>query len=186
MIKALVPLAEGCEEIEAVTLIDTFRRAGWEVTAAGLQAGALTASRGVTLLPDTTLDRVTAQDFDIIALPGGLGGMENLRKDARILEIIRTFHEQGKWVAAVCAAPLVLEAAGILRGTRITSYPSARDGFSHVDYQDARVVRDGTIVTSRGPGTSLEFALALVGIIDSEEKARELADGMLTPYPEVS
>ncbi len=179
MKKILVPLAEGCEEMEAVILIDTLRRAQFEVVAAGLKAGPVTASRGVRLLPDTIIDQVQALDFDAIALPGGNRGVENLMADERVLTAIRALHGAGRWVCAVCAAPLVLQQAGVLEGRRVTCYPSAGEKLTVTRRLADRVVVDDHLITSQGPGTSVAFALEIVRRLGGAELAERVSAGMV-------
>src|SRR5690606_21989525 len=112
-----------CEELEAVTIIDLLRRAGIRVVTAGLDAGPVTASRGVVLVPDTTLDAALQEDFDMVVLPGGSPGTENLDQDPRVRELLKKMANSGKFTAAICAAPKVLANAGLLAGKRATSYP---------------------------------------------------------------
>ena len=162
MHKVLVLLAQGCEEIEAVTIIDILRRAGIEVTSAGLDDLPVLGSHGVMLLADTTLDLAQHQEFDMIVLPGGQPGTDNLKADKRLTALLRQMAQQGKYVAAICAAPSVLAAAGLLDGRKATCYPTCLDGFPQVHLQTAAVVEDGKLITSRGPGTAMDFALALV------------------------
>jgi 4-methyl-5(b-hydroxyethyl)-thiazole monophosphate biosynthesis len=162
MPKVLIPLAEGCEELEAVTIIDLLRRANITVTVAGLAAGPVTASHGVVLMPETTLDQVLDQDFDLVVLPGGLGGMQRLEADRRIAALLRRMSEQGRFIAAICAAPKVLVSAGLVKDREITAYPGVLDAQSGVRLSSAAVVRDGTFITSRGPGTAMDFALTLI------------------------
>lgn len=163
MARVLVPLAQGCEEIEAVTVVDILRRAGIEVTTAGLAAGPVRASRGTVLLPDSTLDEALKQNYDMVVLPGGMPGSEHLKNDSRIIGLLKQMAPAGKYVTAICAAPMALHAAGILQNKRATSYPGVLDMLpgSHVYLKDAVVV-DGNVITSRGPGTAMDFALALV------------------------
>lgn len=179
MTKALIPLAEGCEEMEAVIVVDTLRRAGWDVTTAGLEPGLVTASRGVMLQPDTTWNAVDPTDFDLLIMPGGGPGTARLKADVRVLETARVFAAAGKWLAAICAAPLVLHAAGVLEGRKATCYPGVEEGLDGVAWLDDRVVVDGHIVTSRGPGTAFEFALALIRLLEGETAARSVGEGML-------
>lgn len=179
MIKALVPLADGCEEMEAVIIIDVLRRAEWEVTGVGIVPGPIRASRGVSILPDATWDDIDPDDFDLIVLPGGNGGTENLAKDERVLAALRRFYEQGKVVAAICAGPLVLQAAGLLKNRRVTCHPGAAAALTDAERVDERVVVDGPLITSQGPGTSFEFALTLVSHLDSPEKAEAIGKGMV-------
>lgn len=166
MAKVLIPLAPGCEELEAVTVIDILRRAGIEVITAGLVAGPVRASRDTVLLPDTTLDEALHQDYDLIVLPGGMPGSEHLKNDVRVIGLLQKMAAAGKYVAAICAAPMALYAAGLLQGKRVTSFPGVLDELpgSHT-YLNNAVVVDGNIVTSRGPGTAMDFALALVELL---------------------
>jgi len=164
MTRVLVPLARGCEELEAVTVIDLLRRAEIEVVSAGLAPGAVTASRGTVLLPDTTLDAVADEDFAMIVLPGGLPGARHLEEDTRLRAMLLRQHAEGRYLAAICAAPKVLAVAGLLDGRRATCYPGAIDAaaFPRVNLVDAPVVLDGTLITGRGPGTAMDFALQLI------------------------
>jgi len=178
MATVLVPLAQGCEELEAVTLIDLFRRAGVTVTVAGLEADPVTASRGVVLLPETTLDAVLDQDFDLVVLPGGLGGAQRLEADQRIAALLRRMTEQGRYVAAICAAPKVLVSAGLVSGREVTAYPGVLDGQPDIKLSSAAVVRDGTFITSRGPGTAMDFALSLIEILCGPAKRNEVESAL--------
>lgn len=166
MSKVLIPLAQGCEEIEAVTVIDILRRANIEVVVAGLTAGPVKCSRGTVIVPDMALDDVIDAAFDMIVLPGGMPGAEHLKNDQRILDLLRRLASTGKFVAAICAAPMALHAAGVLQNKTATSYPGVLDQLpgSHV-YSTQAVVIDGNIVTSRGPGTAMDFALTLVELL---------------------
>lgn len=175
MTRALVPLADGVEEMEAVIVIDVLRRAGWEVCVAGLRPGPVTASRGVRLLPDRAWDEVDPLAFDLIVLPGGAQGAETLRGDERVLAALRAMAERGGITAAVCAAPLVLQEAGLLAGKRATCHPGVASKFTAVPRANDRVAIDGRVVTSQGAGTTFEFALALVGMVDGAAKADEIA-----------
>lgn len=166
MATVLVPLAQGCEELEAVTIIDLLRRAGVAVVVAGLEAGAVTASRGVVLLPETTLSEILDRDdFDMVVLPGGLGGAQRLEADQRIAALLRRMAEKGRYVAAICAAPQVLASAGLLNNREATAYPGILDAQKDIKMSSAAVVRDGTFITSRGPGTAMDFALTLIEIL---------------------
>jgi len=176
----LVPLAPGFEEIEAVSIIDVLRRAGIDVRVAGLSRGPVTGSHGITLATDGTLDEIDHASLSMIVLPGGQPGSSHLRQDARVLELIRELESSGRSVAAICAAPIVLAAAGVLEGRSATSHPSVRDQLSGARVEESsRVVRAGKVVTSQGPGTSLEFALELVRELCGPERARTLAQAML-------
>jgi 4-methyl-5(b-hydroxyethyl)-thiazole monophosphate biosynthesis len=181
MARVLVPIADGVEEIEAVTIIDVLRRAGVEVVCAGLSEKPVTASRKVKLIPDRSLEEVKDETFDMVVLPGGGDGVENLKRDPRIKAILQGMNGRQKWVTAICAAPTLLAAYGLLEGKKATSHPSRRDqtALEKVHYQEQRVVQDGHIITSRGPGTALEFALKLVEVLCGREKVGELKEAMV-------
>lgn len=178
MKRVLVPLAEGFEELEAVTIIDILRRAGVEVVVASLAGSPVTGSHGIRISADTPLGALAEQDFDMIALPGGMPGADHLKKDARIGDLVRRLHEAGRPVAAICAAPMVLAAAGVLDGRRATSYPGFLADASEATVVGEPVVVDGSVITSRGPGTALDFALALVEAL-AGPAAREATESRL-------
>ncbi len=179
MPSALIPLADGVEEMEAVIIIDVLRRAEWKVTTTGLQSGPVTASRGVRLLPDTTWADVENQSFDWIILPGGLPGSQKLIADSRVIDTLQRHSRANGWIGAICAAPTVLHAAGLLRNRTVTSHPSVAARLGDAHRNNHRVVEDGKLITSQGPGTSLEFALAIVAKMQGAEKASELAAAMV-------
>lgn len=183
MASVLVPLAPGCEELEAVTIIDLLVRAGVEVTTAGLEPGPVTASRGVVLVPQTDLDHALRRDYDMVVLPGGLPGATNLDADPRIHTLLHKMAGAGKYVAAICAAPRVLGNAGLLDGKQATSYPGHVDKMDlpGVTYLETPVVQDGKVITSRGPGTAMDFALALIEILVGREKRDQVEAGLLRP-----
>ncbi|NJN48401.1 MAG: DJ-1/PfpI family protein [Candidatus Competibacteraceae bacterium] len=170
MPNVLVPLAQGCEELEAVTIIDLLRRAEVEVVAAGLETGPVTASRQVVLIPDVLLDDVMERDFDMIVLPGGLGGAQRLEADERVTRLLQRMAAAGRYTTAICAAPKVLAAAGLLEGRQATAYPGALDNSIGVQVSTAAVVQDGQVITSRGPGTALSFALTLIEVLCGRER----------------
>jgi 4-methyl-5(b-hydroxyethyl)-thiazole monophosphate biosynthesis len=164
MPKVLVPLAEGCEELEAVTIIDILRRANITVVTAGLDGKPVKASRGTVLVPDMDLDEALKTAYDMVVLPGGLPGADNLGNDARIVDLLGNMAGSGKWVCAICAAPRVLARAGLLDGRRATGYPGIIDSgeFPNVQFTGAPVECDSNFVTGRGPGTAMDFALTLI------------------------
>ncbi len=179
----LVPLAQGCEELEAVTLVDLFRRAKLEVITASLDDQPVRASRGTVLIADQALDAVLEHDFDMIVLPGGLPGSDHLRDDPRIQQLITRLHDAGKIVAAICAAPRALAAAGVLEGRRATSYPGTLDRMDipGMTYLEQAVVVDGNVVTSRGPGTAMDFALTLIELLAGSATRQAVEDPLLRP-----
>lgn len=180
----LVPLAPGCEELEAVTIIDLLRRAGIEVTVAGLEAGPVLASRGVRLLPDTTLDTVAEASFDLIVLPGGAEGARRLGQDPRLTGLLTRQIAQGRQLAAICAAPSVLAQQGLLNGRRATAYPGFLEPLNVPGLAldtSAAVVVDGPIITSRGPGTAMDFALFLIEHLTNPTTRTQVEDGLQRP-----
>ncbi len=181
MASVLVPLAQGCEELEAVTIIDLLRRAGIEVVSAGLDSQPVKASRGTVLIPDTDLDSIATRDFDMIVLPGGLPGADHLNSDPRILSRLRAMAAAGKYTAAICAAPRVLASCGLLEGRAATSYPGVLSAGSvpGMEYSDNAVVVDGKVVTSRGPGTAMDFALTLIEQLVGRTKRDEVEAGLV-------
>jgi 4-methyl-5(b-hydroxyethyl)-thiazole monophosphate biosynthesis len=181
MAKVLVPLADGCEELEAVTVVDLLRRAGVEVTTAGLKPGIVKASRGVQLVPDVTLDVALQDDYDMVVLPGGMPGATHLKEDARILGLLKSMAAAGKYTAAICAAPMVLAEAGVLEGKRATSYPGVLDALPGVSVRTEAVVHDDKVLTSRGPGTAMDFALALVEVLCGTAKRQQVEAGLVRP-----
>lgn len=183
MPRVLVPLAAGCEELEAVTIVDLLRRASIEVVTAGLQAGPVKASRGTVLVPDTVLDEALKQEFDAVVLPGGQPGATHLEQDPRVRELLQRMAAQGRTVAAICAAPKVLAVAGLLDGKRATCYRGAIDPkqFPKVTLEARAVVADGNIVTSRGPGTAMDFALELVRLLAGRDARDRVEAGLLRP-----
>ncbi len=178
--KALIPLADGAEEMECVILADVLRRAGWTVVLAGVAGGhPVVGSRKVTLVPDDAWQRVRPDEFDLIAIPGGMGGVETLRVHAGVLDAVRRLAGAGKWVAAICAGPMVLAAAGLLKGRMYTCYPGLQAEIPDGTWSPARVVVDGKLVTSQAPGTCMEFALTLIERSDGPEAARRVAGGLV-------
>ena len=178
--KALVPIAHGCEEMEAVIIIDTLRRAEWDVTVAGLTAGPIEASRGVKLVPDTAWDQINPDDYDILLLPGGFGGTEALIEHAGIQQALRDFNEKEKWVGSICAAALALHAAGILEGRKFTCYPGVGAHLPpEVQPVNEIVVVDGHLITSQGPGTAFEFALKIIDECGSPSLSQSVREGLL-------
>lgn len=180
MASVLVPLAQGCEELEAVTVVDLLRRAGIRVVTAGLDDQPVRASRGVVLIPDTTLGDALGQEFDMIVLPGGQPGATHLGQDERVTGLLQQMARAGKYTAAICAAPGVLAQCGLLEGRRATGFPGTLEAGNvpGLDYVDDPVVIDGKVITSRGPGTAMDFALQLIELLAGAGKRREVEAGL--------
>lgn len=176
MSRVLVPIAEGSEELEAITIVDILRRAGADVVIAGLTDEPVVMSRQTVILPDASLDEALEEEFDMVVLPGGLPGADNLEKDPRIVELCEKAIKRGKFVGAICAAPRILANAGLLDGKKATSYPGFLDIEKRPEVKStgAAIEIDGNIVTSRGPGTALDFALQLVELLEGKETRDEV------------
>jgi len=170
--QVLCLLVDGFEEIETVTPVDLLRRAGVEVVIASVQGKLATGRGGIRVEADVVLADIDPAGFDLLLIPGGPGVWE-LRRDGRAAMLAKDFHAAGKSVAAICAAPLVLMDAGLLEGRRFTAYHSVREELG--GGLDERVVVDGDIITSRGAGTAMDFALALVARLAGPEAAEQVA-----------
>jgi 4-methyl-5(b-hydroxyethyl)-thiazole monophosphate biosynthesis len=180
MTRALIPIADGSEEMEAVIIVDVFRRAGWDVTLASIQGkGPITASRDVKIIPDALWETLDLLSYDLLVLPGGMGGTAALCASDGVQETLRIFDIEEFWIGAICAAPLALHKAGILDGRAFTCYPGVEQEMGREDRSDEPVVIDRNIVTSQGPGTAFAFALKLVELIDGEQAADKLAGNMI-------
>ena len=177
MKKVLVVIAPGFEEIETITVVDILRRAGARVTLAGTVSGILKGSRDIKLEPDEILDNISEKEYDLICLPGGQPGTNNLKKDTRIEKILKRMQKQDKYIAAICAAPTVLKKAGILKDKSITCHPSVQSDFDC--YVKDRVVVDEKVITSQSPGTAMEFSLKLVEILFGIDRLKKVNEGVL-------
>ncbi|MDD4956926.1 MAG: DJ-1/PfpI family protein [Candidatus Omnitrophica bacterium] len=178
--KALVVLAEGFEDVEAVTAIDVLRRAEIEVTVAGLGSETVKGARGVVVKADTLLEK--ADDMpDAIVLPGGMPGAENLARSTRLKDLIVKLDKAGKLICAICAAPaLVLEPTGVLEGKKATCYPGMEKSFSPlVKFTKENVVQDRNVITSRGPATAIAFGLKIAENLVGKAKADMIGEHML-------
>lgn len=183
MTPVCVLLAPGFEEIEAVTIIDVLRRAELDVRVVGTQGRTVTGAHDITVTADTTLADVDdATEWSAVVLPGGMPGATNLRDDARVQSLLVRQHAAARTVGAICAAPIALEAAGVLAGRRATSYPAFADQLTSAsEVTTEAVAADGHVFTSRGVGTALAFAHRLVAELRDEATARKLSDAMLVP-----
>jgi 4-methyl-5(b-hydroxyethyl)-thiazole monophosphate biosynthesis len=179
MKSVLVPLAQGSEELEAISVLNILRRAGIDTVSASLDGQPIRGSRGTLLIPDTSLDEALKRKFDMVVLPGGQPGTNNLKADARIIKLVQRMAAEDFYVCAICAAPSVLATAGLLDGKRATSFPGALDAFPKVSRQTQAVVEDGKLITSRGPGTAMDFALTLVERLAGKAKRDEVEAGLV-------
>ena len=181
MSKVLVPLADGFEDIEAVAVIDVLRRGGVEVVTASIHDKRVVRSaHGIRMEADRLLADAADADYDAIILPGGGEGTENLKRSAAVAERLKRQREEGRLVCAICAAPTVLVAAGVLdEKTEVTCYPTCRDGLDR-EWSPAPVVHDGMVITGQAPGTATLFALVVLKTLAGEQVARKVAQGMVT------
>ncbi len=176
--KVLVAIADGTEELEAVTIIDVLRRAEADVTVASVGDIQITASRGVNLVADAVILDCVGTVYDLIALPGGMPGAEHLRDTKELIEMLNEQAASGRLYAAICASPaVVLKPHGLLKDKKATCYPSLLLDLDNPE--QAKVVVDGNCITSQGPGTALEFSLKLIELLFDKEKSREVAKAML-------
>ncbi len=179
MKKVLIPLAEGFEEIEAVTIIDILRRAGALVTTAGLKKRNVTGSHELHLVADTVLAEVVEEEWDLVVLPGGVPGTPNLLSDEHVLGILRSRGNGQGLTAAICAAPAVLEQAGLLQGRKVTSHPGWADRIPTAYHTGERVQTDERIITGQAAGSAMEFAFQLVESMYGRKKVEEVNQGVL-------
>ena len=178
MARAVLILADGFEEIEALSVVDILRRAKVEVFIAGLKEGYAASARGVKVLPDGLIGGIKAADFDAIILPGGQPGADNINADNKVAELLYEFNEAGKLICAICAAPYILAEKGLLNGKKATCFPSYAEALGE-SYIEQKVVEDGNIITSRGPATAPDFTFKLVDRLAGKEITDSLRKAML-------
>ncbi len=184
MPRVIVPLAEGFEEVEALTVVDVLRRAEVDVITAAVGGQQLvTGKHGIPVMADREIGEVVDEHFEMVVLPGGVPGVPNLDADEDVARLVLAHAERDVWVCAICAAPAVLGNLGLLEGRAATIHPGWKDKLKSGEYREDTVVRDGRFITSRGPGTAMPFALSLAKILVGEEKAAQVAAGMVTALP---
>lgn len=182
MKRIAVLFAEGFEEVEGLTQVDFLRRAGVEITMVGVTGKSVTGGHDITIETDTTIDKVDSEAFDGVLIPGGMPGAENVASSTHAQDIIKKLFKDGKLIAAICAAPaVVLEPLGVLEGKTATCYPGFEGRFKQASFSEDRVVKDGTVITSRGPGTAAEFAVALIEYLVDARTAEKIRSGTLQP-----
>lgn len=171
-----VLLTEGFEEIEAITPVDLLRRAGVEVQTVGVTGKTVGGSHGIPVVADIEMDEADWDGAEMVVLPGGLKGTNNLNEDARVHRAIEGMLQKEKYVTAICAAPsVILGGMGVLQGKKATCYPGMEDGMKGATPLSRNCVVDGHIITGRGVGGALDFACALVSALCGEEQARRVA-----------
>ena len=174
MKKILVPLAEGFEEIEAITIIDLLRRAGAEVIIASLEKRNVQGSHGLKVIADTVIDEVINDNFEMVVLPGGVPGAPNLMGDTRIIKLLKDQAANNKTSAAICAAPAVLQEAGLTKSKKITSHPAWADRMTTAIHTGARVESADLLVTGQAAGSAMEFSFKLIEHLFGAEKVAEV------------
>ena len=182
MAKVCIPLANGFEDIEAITLIDVLRRGGLDVVTAGVGGEIIESAHNVKVCADTTIDKIDANDFDLVVLPGGLPGATNLAESEEVKNLLRAMDEKGKYVGAICAAPIALKEAGVLK-EKYTAYPGWEENIRKEGYvSDKKVVEDKNVLTSKGPATAICFGLEIVKKFAGEKTYNQLKAGLLADF----
>ena len=177
MAKYAIMIADGCEEVEALTVVDILRRAGVTLDLVNIHdKDEVTSSHDIIFKTDVRLADINDDDYEGIILPGGLGGTNNLKASDRVKELICKYSSEGKLVSAICAAPTVLGTVGVLKGKKATCYPGCEEELTGANVVFDEVAYDGNIITSRGFGTAIPFGLALAGYICGSDKADEIAE----------
>ncbi|MBC3887426.1 DJ-1 family protein [Acetobacterium paludosum] len=182
MMNVIIFLAAGFEEVEALTVVDYLRRVK-QITVHMISIGdtlQVSGSHHIEVKADKQIDELSKIDsYEAVIIPGGMPGAANLRDDQRVVKIVREMNEAGKLVAAICAGPIVLEKAKIIDGKKVTSYPGFEKDLPNSIYQEDAVVKDGNIITSRGPGKAVDFALEIVTVLAGEKEAESLRKNIL-------
>jgi len=181
MSKVLVPLAQGCEELEAITIIDLLVRANIEVVTAGLDESPVIAARGTKIIPDRNINELLDTEFDMVVLPGGLPGADHLRDSEIVQKIIKEHAANAKYVAAICAAPKALAQAGLLENKTATGFPGVLESLDlkNTTIKSSALEIDGKVITSRGPGTAMDFSLQLIEILEGKERRDAVEKGLV-------
>ncbi|MHB1485929.1 MAG: DJ-1 family glyoxalase III [Saccharofermentanales bacterium] len=179
MKNTFIILAEGFEEIEAVTVIDILRRLKIRCDICGLNSINVKGAHGVVMTADYVFSQMNFDDYDVIILPGGMPGADNLKSDKRLIDLLVKYNDEGKLIAAICAAPIVLKEAGLTEGRKITSFPSCKPEFTGSEYSTEPVIQDANMITGRGPGTAAEFAFRIADNITAKDAVIALEKTML-------
>jgi 4-methyl-5(b-hydroxyethyl)-thiazole monophosphate biosynthesis len=175
-----VHLADGFEEIEALTVVDVLRRAGIETKMVSVTGGeAVRGAHDIVVTADLLFEEADYEKCEMIVLPGGMPGTNNLAKHEGLKKQLNAFAQNGKWLAAICAAPSILGKMSLLKGKRATCYPGYENQLAGAGFTEEKVVRDGRIVTSRGAGTAMEFSLKLAELLKNEQTSAALRKAMI-------
>jgi len=180
MKNVILMLADGFEEVEALTVKDILVRGGAHCVLCSIDSiEFVKGCHGVNIKADASIDDIHIDDFEGIVMPGGMPGSENLRDSKKVIDLVREFNEHGKIVAAICAAPIVLDKADIIKGKNVTSYPGFENELKGCNYKKEAVVQDENLITSRGPATAMMFAYTILENLVGKEKTEEVKKGML-------
>lgn len=183
MSKVAICMADGCEEIEGLTVVDVLRRGGMEIDMVSISGDPyVTGSHNISFCADKLISEVNWAEYDGIVLPGGIPGTPNLLANPEVTDALKLFAAEEKLIAAICAAPSILGQVGLLEGKKATSYPGFAEKMPGCQYQTDAVVSDGNIITSRGMGTAIAFALAIVEYFSDHETAVSLGEKFMYHY----
>lgn len=178
--KVLVFLADGFEEVEALTVVNYLRRASIEVDTVSIGEKAVKGAHDIIVTADKLLSEVdSVAMYDAVVIPGGIPGATNLRDNDRVIEIVKSLDKEDKLLAAICAGPIVLQKAGVIKDKDVTSYPGFEDELPDCNYMEASVVKDGNIITSRGPALAVDFAIEIISYLSEDRKIKEFKKGIL-------
>ncbi len=180
--KIMVPFADGFEEIEAITNVDVLRRAEINVITISLEKKIVKGAHNIEFITEGNINDVDITQLEGIVLPGGMPGAVNLRDNKKIIDIVKELYKNNKLIGAICAAPIVLEKAGIINDKKVTSYPGFENKLKSCKYKSDRVVIDGNIITGRGPGTALEFALSIVRYLKNDKISEQIRKDMIANF----
>lgn len=180
MKKVCILIAEGFEEVEALTVVDYLRRANLPIEMLSIDDKIqVTGAHGITVSADELLEKKAIEEYDAVVLPGGVEGTQHLKDSEKVIKFLQAMSDRDKLIAAICAAPTVLEKAGLTQGKRGTSYPTLEDRLTFDAYEQELVVKDGNLITSRGPSTAVYFALEIIEALAGPEKAEEIRKDIL-------
>ncbi|AJA47812.1 DJ-1 family protein [Clostridium pasteurianum DSM 525 = ATCC 6013] len=184
MTDVLLFIAEGFEEIEALTVVDILRRANIKCDTCSLQGNYVKGAHGIEVKADKSIEKIDKNQYGAVVLPGGMPGAKNLKENKKVIEIVQSFYNDNKIVSAICAAPVVLKEANVHRGNKITSYPSFKEELLEAEYLESIVAEDKNLITSRGPATAIYFGLKLAEKIAGKDAADKLREEMLLNFVE--
>lgn len=177
--KVAVYFATGYEEVEALSVVDVLRRGGVEVSMVGVTGKTVASARQISINMDQTIDEVDHSQIDMMVLPGGLPGVDNLKVSETLVKHLKAFKEEGKWLAAICAGPSVLGELGLLQGEKATCFPGFEDKLLGAEVVNERAVVSNHVITGKGAGAALEFALTILSVIKGKEAADKVAKSMI-------